>query len=99
MQLESTANVSIKLGWLTKIYKIIIKMVRSYIDDTVIYNGTIEEFLSIPDQILNQMVAFNVRVNPKKAFLGWILAFLGHIYDEIGVRFSRRYEVSGICPN
>ena len=35
-----------------------------YIDDTVIYGSTVEGFLSILDQILSQMAAFNVRLKP-----------------------------------
>ena len=33
-----------------------------YIDDTVIYGSTVEGFLSVLDQILSRMAAFNVRL-------------------------------------
>ena len=37
-----------------------------YIDDTVIYGSKVEGFLTILDQILSQMAAFNVRLKPLK---------------------------------
>ena len=40
-----------------------------YIDDTVIYGRIVEEFLTILDQILSQMAAYNVRLKPSKCIL------------------------------
>ena len=38
-----------------------------YIDDTVIYGSTVKAFLSILDQILSRIAAFNVWLKPSKA--------------------------------
>jgi hypothetical protein len=60
-----------------------------YIDDTVIYGSTVEGFLSILDQILSRMAAFNVRLKPSKCSFGMqSIEFLGHIFDENGVKLS-----------
>ena len=40
------------------------------IDDTVIYGSTVESFLTILDQILSRVAAFNVRIKPSKWSFG-----------------------------
>jgi hypothetical protein len=37
-----------------------------YIDDTVIYGTDVDNFLSILDKVLEQMVRYNVRLKPSK---------------------------------
>ena len=60
-----------------------------YIDDTVIYGKTVKDFLTILDQILSRMTAFNVRIKPMKCSFGMqSIEFLGHIFDENGVKLS-----------
>ena len=60
-----------------------------YIDDTMIYGSTVEGFLTILDQMLSRMTAFNVRLKPSKWCFGMqSIEFVGHIFDENGVRLS-----------
>ena len=60
-----------------------------YIDDTVIYGSSVEGFLTILDQILSRMEAFNVRLKSSKCSFGMqSIEFLGHIFDKNGVRLS-----------
>jgi len=60
-----------------------------YIDDTVIYRRTVEDFLAIRDQILSRMAAFNVRLKLSKCSFGMqSIEFLGHIFDKNGVTLS-----------
>jgi len=54
------------------------------IDDKVIYGGTVECF---QNRILSRMDAFNARLKPSKCSFGMqSIEFLGHIFDENGVK-------------
>ena len=64
-----------------------ILIVYIYIDDTMIYGSTVEGFLSILDQILSRMAAFNVRLKPSKCSFGMqSIEFLGYFFDENEVK-------------
>ena len=56
--------VSIKLWWHEILKGYYLNGAIVYIDDTVIYESTVEGFLTILDQILSRIAAFNVRLKP-----------------------------------
>jgi len=61
-----------------------------YIDSTVTYGSTVEGFLTILDQILSRMAAFNVRLKPSKCSFGMqSIESLGHIFDGVKLNDSR----------
>jgi cleavage and polyadenylation specificity factor subunit 1 len=60
-----------------------------YIDDKVVYGAMVGSFLSVLELVLAEMVAFNVRLKPSKCYFGMeSIEFLGHIFDQNGVRLS-----------
>ena len=60
-----------------------------FIDDTVVYGRTADEFLQNLDNVLTRMVARNVRLKAAKCVFGYgYVKFLGHIFDKDGYRLS-----------
>ena len=56
-----------------------------YIDDTIIYASTIEEFIEHLDQVLKRLADMNVRLKPSKCYSGYEeIIFLGHKFNEFG---------------
>jgi hypothetical protein len=60
-----------------------------FIDDTIVYGSTEEEFLSNLDDVLGLMVRFNVRLKPQKCSFGFpSTMFLGILFDAHGYSLS-----------
>lgn len=66
-----------------------------YIDDTIVYGKTEEEFLKHLEEVLQSMVKFNVRLKPAKCSFGCSeVEFLGHIFNGQGYHLSERRKMS-----
>ena len=64
-------------------------MAPVHINDILIYGKTVEGSLVVLEQVLSQMVAYNVRLKLSKCFFGMdSIKCLGYIFDENGVRLS-----------
>jgi hypothetical protein len=60
-----------------------------YIDDTLIYADTPEEFVDKVDKVLERMAAANIRLKPSKCEFGVSeVTFLGHVFNAEGFRLS-----------
>jgi hypothetical protein len=67
-----------------------------YIDDTIVYGKTPEEFLKNLDNVLAAMARFNVRLKPAKcSFGGQEVVFLGHriAEKEYGLTMDRKQSI------
>jgi hypothetical protein len=73
-----------------------LKGVVVYIDDTVVYGKTAEEFLDRLEQTFQLMAQGNVRLKATKCSFGFeSIEFLGHVISKEGVRLSDK-RVQGI---
>eukprot|EP00595_Chromulina_sp_UTEXLB2642_P002028 CAMPEP_0196762882 /NCGR_PEP_ID=MMETSP1095-20130614/3014_1 /TAXON_ID=96789 ORGANISM="Chromulina nebulosa, Strain UTEXLB2642" /NCGR_SAMPLE_ID=MMETSP1095 /ASSEMBLY_ACC=CAM_ASM_000446 /LENGTH=1512 /DNA_ID=CAMNT_0042114961 /DNA_START=95 /DNA_END=4633 /DNA_ORIENTATION=- len=71
----------------TKVLKdLYLNGVLVYIDDTIVYGKTVDEFLLRLEGTLKAMSDYNVRLKLKKCRFGYEeVRFLGHIFNENGV--------------
>jgi hypothetical protein len=61
-----------------------------YIDDTVSYGKSVEEFLENLRKVLGRMKEFGVRLKPSKCAFGYSeVQFVGHVFAESGYRLSQ----------
>ena len=70
-----------------------------YIDDTLIYGATVDEFLDRLDKALSRMVDANVRLKPSKCSFGVTeILFLGHEFNCQGYKLSedRKLSISNV---
>ena len=74
-----------------------------YIDDTLIYGTTVDEFLDRLDKALSRMANANVRLKPSKCSFGVTeVLFLGHEFNCQGYKLSedRKLSISNVVvPN
>lgn len=61
-----------------------------YIDDTIIYGKTVEEFLLNLGKVLERMKVFNVKLKPSKCSFGYSsVNFVGHYFSSGGYSLSQ----------
>jgi hypothetical protein len=60
-----------------------------YIDDTIIYGVDEESFWNVLNNVLGTMASRNDRLKPSKCLFGMVeIEFLGHVFNEFGMRLS-----------
>ena len=72
-----------------------------YIDDTIVFGATPQEFLSNLRRVFEKFVQFNVRLKLEKCKFGYqSTEFVGHIFDKNGYRLSeeRKQGLQDLMP-
>lgn len=76
---------------------VLYKMCVVFIDDTIVFGSTMDEFLHNLDAVLALMARFNVRLKPSKCFFGYpSVLFLGMLFDATGYSMTEERKESVI---
>ena len=78
------------------LHDLIYRTLEIYIDDILLYAKSEEEYLNNLTQLLRQLRAKNVKINPDKTALGLEeVEFVGHTLTRTGIKFSdkKRHEI------
>ena len=83
---NSPAYVQRKIDAILRVFR---AFARAYVDDIVVFSKTLEEHLAHLHQVFQLLDSYNIRLSPKKSYLGYpTVALLGQKVDAFGLTIA-----------